>query len=177
MKLPAMKLPSMKMKLPTFPLNRVVRTLQAMFALLVLVMSACVTRWYNEKTPLPTPPQTTFLLAAACWSLISLVAVELLPRFLPHVSKPYLLLPFDLTNTLFYLGGLAALTVFMGQLVVCWTFVCYAAQADVAASAASFAIWSASAFLTVKDLINERKTKGGRGSAGRGEMVGEKEVV
>jgi hypothetical protein len=100
-----------------------------------------------------------------------------IPTPIHPVSKPYLLLPFDLTNTLFYLGGLAALTVFMGQLVVCWTFVCYAAQADVAASAASFAIWSASAFLTVKDMIKERKAKGARSSAGRGEMVGEKEVV
>ncbi|KAL1843007.1 hypothetical protein VTJ49DRAFT_3484 [Mycothermus thermophilus] len=165
MKLPSMKFPAMKTKLPTFPLNRVVRTMQAMFALLVLVLSASgkiawgdkITRWYHAMTPLPTPAQTTFLLAVAAWSLISLIAIELLPRFLPQVPRSHLTLPFDLTNTLFYLGGLAALAVFMSQLVVCWTFVCLAAQADVAAAAASFAFWSASAFLTVRDMIKDRR--------------------
>ncbi|KAL2265641.1 hypothetical protein VTJ83DRAFT_6741 [Remersonia thermophila] len=157
MKMPAMKLPAMKIKLATFPLNRVVRTMQAMFALLVLALSASVTQWYHASTPLPSPVETNFLLAVAVWSLISLIAVELLPRFLPQAPRAHLILPFDLTNTLFYLGGFAALAVFMSRLVVCWTFVCYAAQADVAAAAASFAIWSASAFLSVRDMIKERR--------------------
>lgn len=63
---------------------------------------------------------------------------------------------------MFWFAGFVALSVFLSNLLFCRGAVCRAAQADVAFSSFSFAIWAASAVLTGQELIKLR-----RGAAAR----------
>ncbi len=156
--------------------------------------------WYNTSTTLASPSSINFLIFGAAWSFISLVCIEVLPRFLPRsthpllpnpflayplthppcsVPKPYIAAPFDITNTLFYFSGFVSLAVFLQGLLFCRGDVCHAAQADVAFGAFSFLMWGASATLTALDVLKTRRQGGGSGGrprAGTGAMPGMKEA-
>ncbi|KAG7294282.1 hypothetical protein NEMBOFW57_004353 [Staphylotrichum longicolle] len=165
----------MKLTSMSFPLILIVRVIQGVFAALVLVLSSFVAHWYNTTTTLASPSPINFLIFGAIWSYISLVCIEILPRFLPRVPKAYVAAPFDLTNALFYFSGFVALAVFLQGLLFCRGDVCHAAQADVAFGAFSFAVWSASAALTALEVLKVRRQGGGGGGGagmGGGRQVG-----
>ncbi|KAH6622875.1 membrane-associating domain-containing protein [Chaetomium tenue] len=174
----------MKLTSMSFPLMLLIRISQGVFALLVIILSGFVANWYTTTTPFPSPSQVNFLLFSGVWSLISIACIELLPRFLPRVPKPYITAPFDLTNALFHLAGFSAHAAFLNGLLFCHGDVCHAAQASVAFAAFSFAVWSASAALTVMEAVKVRRAAGGGGGgagrpAGTGAMPwpGKKEAI
>ncbi|AEO61870.1 hypothetical protein MYCTH_27099, partial [Thermothelomyces thermophilus ATCC 42464] len=136
----------MKLANLSFPLMVILRSIQGLFALLVLILSAIVANWYNTSTKYLPPSQISFLLFAAVWSILSIT---------------YIAASLDLTNTLFYLAGFAALAAFLNSLLFCRGDVCRAAQADVAFGAFSFATWAASAALTCTEVVRARRAGGG----------------
>ena len=90
-------------------LTVVLRVIQGVFALVVLALSSFgkhpsfltshwniittntdlpVVQWYNATTVLSSPSELNFLIFAALWSLLSLLSIELLPRFFPRGSSP-----------------------------------------------------------------------------------------
>ncbi|KAL2179914.1 uncharacterized protein P884DRAFT_176489, partial [Thermothelomyces heterothallicus CBS 202.75] len=140
----------MKLANLSFPLMVILRTIQGLFALLVLILSAIVANWYNTSTNYLPPSQISFLLFAAVWSILSIFCIE-----------TYIAASLDLTNTLFYLAGFAALAAFLNSLLFCRGDVCRAAQADVAFGAFSFATWAASAALTCTEVVRARRAGGG----------------
>ncbi|KAK4146535.1 membrane-associating domain-containing protein [Dichotomopilus funicola] len=162
----------MKLTNLSFPLITILRATQGVFAALILILSAFVANWYNTTTPSPSPSQVNFLLFGAVWSMLSLAAIELLPRFLTRIPKPYLTLPLDILNALFYLAGFAALAAFLQGLLFCRGDVCHAAQADVAFGAFSFAVWTATAVLSGKEALRVRRTGGIGSGAAQGPLAG-----
>ncbi|KAK3293392.1 membrane-associating domain-containing protein [Chaetomium fimeti] len=153
----------MKLANMSFSLMLLIRVCQGVFALLVLILSGFVANWYRTTTSLPSPSQINFLLFGAIWSFISLACIEILPRFLPRIPKPYIAAPLDLTNALFHLAGFAALAAFLSGLLFCHGDVCHTAQAAAAFSAFSFAVWSASAVLTCLEALKIKRGAGGGG--------------
>ncbi|KAK4235605.1 membrane-associating domain-containing protein [Achaetomium macrosporum] len=149
----------------SLPLPLIIRVTQGVFALIVLSLSGFVAHWYNTVTAFPSPPEINFLIFGAIWSWLSLVCIEVLPRFLPRTPKAYIAAPFDLTNTLFWFSGCIALSVFLGKLFFCRGSVCHAARADVAFGAFSFIIWAVSTLLTALEIVRARR---GHGHAGTG---------
>ncbi|KAH6848382.1 membrane-associating domain-containing protein [Chaetomium sp. MPI-CAGE-AT-0009] len=156
----------MKLANMSFPLMLLIRVSQGVFALLVIILSGYVANWYRTATAFPSPSQVNFLIFGGAWSFISLACIELLPRFLPRIPKPYIAAPLDLTNALFHLAGFAALAGFLGGLLFCHGDVCHAAQAAAAFSAFSFAVWSASAALTYLEALKIRRGGVPAGSGG-----------
>ncbi|EAQ83932.1 predicted protein [Chaetomium globosum CBS 148.51] len=142
----------MKLTSMSFPLMPLIRISQGVFALLVIILSGFVANWYTSTTPLPSPSQVTFLLFSEGLS-----------------PNPYITAPFDLTNALFHLAGFSAHAAFLNGLLFCRGDVCHAAQASVAFAAFSFAVWSASAALTVLEAVKVRRAGAG---AGAGAAVG-----
>jgi len=98
-----MKLPTMSLSMP-LPVILILRITQGVFALLVLSLSGFgkttkgllpywkergltripVAHWYNTTTTLPSPSSINFLIFGSVWSFLSLVCIQILPRFLPR---------------------------------------------------------------------------------------------
>ncbi|KAM0528068.1 hypothetical protein ACHAPS_002298 [Verticillium nonalfalfae] len=127
------------------------RVVQAFLAMAVLVLSAfAVANWYNVSTLTASPPQINFLIVSPLISLLSIVYLEVVPRYAPRASHPWAAMACEFINTLFYFAGFIALSVFLGRLRFCRGSVCGAARADAIFAAAQFVAWSASAALTGK---------------------------
>ncbi|RXG47072.1 hypothetical protein VDGE_20144 [Verticillium dahliae] len=126
------------------------RVVQAFLAMAVLVLSAYVANWYNVSTLTASPPQINFLIVSPLISLLSIVYLEVVPRYAPRASHPWVAMACEFINTLFYFAGFIALSVFLGRLRFCRGSVCGAARADAVSAAAQFVAWSASAALTGK---------------------------
>jgi hypothetical protein len=199
-------------------LTVLLRVIQGVFALVVLALSSfgkhpsptpclniittntnlSVVQWYNATTVLSSPSELNFLIFAALWSLLSLLSIELLPRFFPRgtssppplvivsppqppyirlptpVPKTHLTLPIELANALFYISGFLALCVFLSRLLFCRGPPCHAAQADAAFASFSFARGAGAAVSTVLVVVKARRWGGcgGLGHVGTGAMPG-----
>ncbi|KAI1179649.1 hypothetical protein F4777DRAFT_440882 [Nemania sp. FL0916] len=134
---------------------RGLRVAQFTLAFVVLGLSAYVAHWCNVKAMTSTPPQIGWLLFVSLFSIISTGVLEGLPRFAPRFFHPYTILSIEFSNALFYLAGFLALSTFMGKLLFCHGSVCGAARADVAFCTFEFLLWTASAFLTTRDLFKK----------------------
>lgn len=141
------------------------RIAQGILALVVLSLSAYVAFWYNRETLSSSPTQINFLIFVPIFSFISILYLEITPRYVPKASHPYGHLAFETANLLFYVGGFAALTIFLNKLLFCRGPVCAAARADVVFSAFGWILWVGSTtMLTIEifkgGLIGKSETKG-----------------
>ncbi|KAK0740229.1 marvel domain-containing protein, partial [Schizothecium vesticola] len=118
-----------------------VRGIQVLFSLTVMILSAYVANWYNTSTIIASPPHVNAMLVSAIFSLLSVALLELLPKFVPFFSNPYLHLAIESANALFWLGSGVALAVFLGRLLSCRGGVCAAAQADAVFAYVMFVAW------------------------------------
>ncbi|KAK4186601.1 marvel domain-containing protein, partial [Podospora australis] len=135
------------------------RIVQGLFAVVVLILSSFVAHWYSVKTVISSPSQINFLLFGALWSFLSLTYLELIPRFLPRLSNPYVSLGVEFTNVLFWFSGFVSLADFLSKLLFCRGAVCHSAQADVAFAAMLWIVWTASASLRAKDVFKAGLSK------------------
>ncbi|KAI0013311.1 membrane-associating domain-containing protein [Xylariaceae sp. FL0662B] len=131
------------------------RAAQIFFALIVMALSAYVANWYNVDTLTSSPSQVNFLLFSSLFTMVSILYLELTPRFAPRVSHPYAAMSLEILNALFYLGGFIALAVFMSRLLFCRGSVCGSAKADIAFGAIEFLLWTGSAVLMGKDVFSK----------------------
>ncbi|KAJ2904961.1 hypothetical protein MKZ38_006826 [Zalerion maritima] len=130
-------------------LHLVVRCLQAASAMTVLGLSAYVATWYNRDTLTASPSQVNFLVFVPCWSIISLLYLEVTPKFAPRIANPYASIFFEATNFLFYVAGAGALGHFLARLLFCRGMVCTVAHADAGIAGALAVMW----FYTMGTLI------------------------
>ncbi|CZR54048.1 uncharacterized protein PAC_03931 [Phialocephala subalpina] len=129
------------------------RIAQGIFAIVVMGLSAYVAHWYDSDTLTASPSQINFLIFVPLFSFLSLVYLELSPRFMAKVSHPYGHLGLSLLNVLFYFAGFIALAVFLGKLLFCRGSVCAAARADAVFAAFSWMLWTASTALLALDMF------------------------
>ncbi|TDZ25070.1 hypothetical protein C8034_v001605 [Colletotrichum sidae] len=140
------------------------RIVQGSLALVILALSAYVANWYNMDTMTSSPTQVNFLVFVPIWSFLSILYLEVVPRFAPRASHPWGAVAFELLNVLFYFAGFIALAVFLSKLLFCRGAVCAAARADTVLAALQFALWSGTALLMVKDVFKtgfRKPTAGG----------------
>ncbi|KAF8854397.1 hypothetical protein BDZ45DRAFT_693440 [Acephala macrosclerotiorum] len=129
------------------------RIAQGIFAIVVMGLSAYVAHWYDNDTLTASPSQINFLIFVPIFSVLSLVYLELSPRFMAKVSHPYGHFGFSLLNVLFYFAGFIALAVFLGKLLFCRGSVCAAARADAVFAAFNWMLWTASTALLALDMF------------------------
>ncbi|KAI0137350.1 membrane-associating domain-containing protein [Xylariales sp. AK1849] len=129
------------------------RGVQLVMAVVVLGLSAYIANWYNVDTMTKSPSQVNWLLFSSLWTIISVLYLELTPKFVPRASHPMASLGVEASNVLFYFAGFIALSVFISKLLFCRGTVCGAARADVAFGAIEFLVWTASAIFTAREVF------------------------
>ncbi|KAM3078175.1 hypothetical protein ACMFMG_002529 [Clarireedia jacksonii] len=134
------------------------RIFQAVFAVVVLGLSGYVAHWYDVDTLTSSPSQINFLIFVPLFTIISILYLEIAPRFMTRASHPYIHLAFELLNVLFYFAGFVALSVFLSKLLFCRGSVCAAARADVAFGAFSWLLWCGTTAILALEMF-----KGGMG--------------
>jgi len=129
------------------------RIAQGVFAIVVLGLSAYVAHWYDADTLTASPSQINFLIFAPLFTFISVLYLEITPRFLTKASHPYIHFAFELLNVQFYFAGFIALAVFLGKLLFCRGSVCYAARADAVFAAFSWLLWMGSTTILAMEIF------------------------
>lgn len=133
--------------------NIAIRVLQGLLAGANLGLSAYVVHWFRIGTSQSPPNSVDFLLLASIFSVLSILYLELSPRYLHRLHHPYASLVVEGLNTVFYFAGFIAFVVFLGNLTFCQGTVCSASRGDAVAAAAAFCAWIASTILRAKHMI------------------------
>jgi len=129
------------------------RIAQGIFAVIILGLSAYVAHWYDADTLTASPSQIDFLIFVPLFSFISIVYLEVTPRFFARASHPFAHLTFEIINSLFYFSGFIALAVFLGKLLFCRGSVCAAARADAIFAAFSWILWTGSTVILALEIF------------------------
>ncbi|KAG8423233.1 hypothetical protein J3459_008431 [Metarhizium acridum] len=129
------------------------RALQGILAAANLGLSAYVINWYRTLTSQSADGSVSFLLAASVMSILSILYLELAPRFVSRLAHPYAALAVQGLNTALYFAAFIALAVYVGNLTFCEGSVCRASRADAVVAAGAFCAWIASTILTAKHMI------------------------
>lgn len=114
-----------------------------------------VVNWYLARTSHSPPSPFNFLLFAPSFSIVSVLYLELCPRYerSAWASHPYLSLAVEATNTVFYFGGFIAVAILLSRLVFCEGTVCAVARATSVLAAAEFVAWIATTMMQAKDIF------------------------
>lgn len=135
------------------------RAAQTTCAFILLGLSASVAHWYMVDAKAASPSQINWLLVCSVYTIISVLYLELSPRFMPKLCKPFIAVSVEAVNTLFCFAGFIALSVFISQLLFCRGNVCATAKASVAFAAFEFLLWSASTFLMAREVFKGSSIK------------------
>ncbi|GAB0139108.1 hypothetical protein EsDP_00007323 [Epichloe bromicola] len=133
--------------------NIALRVLQGFLAAANLGLSAFVVNWYRMGTSQSPPNSVGFILFASIFSLLSILYLELSPRYFRRFFHPYASLAVEGLNTVFYFAGFIAFVVYIGSLTFCRGNVCSASRGDAVVAAGAFCAWIASTILTAKQMI------------------------
>ncbi|KAI9871293.1 MAG: hypothetical protein M1830_008989 [Pleopsidium flavum] len=95
------------------------RAIQALFALIVLGLTAYVAHWYRDDTVYASPSQVNFLIFTSLWTLLALAYLTLTPWLAPRASHKFAILAVEALTMLFWFAGFIALAVFVSRLLVC----------------------------------------------------------
>ncbi|QSZ34530.1 hypothetical protein DSL72_006124 [Monilinia vaccinii-corymbosi] len=134
-----------------------IRMAQAIFAIVILGLSGYINHWFNKDTLTASPSEINFLVFVPVFTLLSILYLELAPRFMSRASHPYAHLAFELLNVLFYFAGFISLSVFISKLLFCRGSVCGAARADAVFGAFNWLLWMGSSTIVALEMF-----KGGR---------------
>ncbi|KAG6067388.1 hypothetical protein E4U32_003840 [Claviceps aff. humidiphila group G2b] len=129
------------------------RLLQTLLAVGTLGVSAYVVNWHRTITSQTPPGSIDYLLSASIISMVSILYLEISPRFFRRVAHPYATLTVEGLNTVLYFAGFIAIAVHVGSLTLCNSTACRATRGDSVLAAAGFCAWIASATLTAKQMI------------------------
>ncbi|KND94501.1 hypothetical protein TOPH_00876 [Tolypocladium ophioglossoides CBS 100239] len=129
------------------------RVFQGLLAAANLGLSAYVINYYLVGTKRAGPGSLNFLVFASCFSMLSILYLELAPKVYQRAAHPYAALGVEATNTVFYFAGFIAYAVFLGGLALCHGTVCTAGRIDSVVAAAAFCAWIASTILTAKGMF------------------------
>lgn len=140
------------MRLDTSRATLILRVLQAIFAIVVLGLTGygkfslpstlplqskkltplppIVAHWWSSYWHTSSPPQISFLLFTAIWTLLALTYLLIIPHRFSNtlLADPKLVLAVEAVTMLFWFAGFVALAVFLADRV-CFGRVCAAAKA------------------------------------------------
>lgn len=110
------------------------------------------------RTSHSPPSSFNFLLFAPSFSIISVLYLELCPRYATWATHPFLSLAVEATNTIFYFGGFIAVAILLSRLVFCEGTVCAVARATSILAAAEFVSWIVTTMMQAKDIFKNGVT-------------------
>ncbi|MCJ1307255.1 hypothetical protein MMC25_000901 [Agyrium rufum] len=125
------------------------RAAQALFAIIVLGLSASVANYYPTRSfgATTSPSQINFLIFNAVWTLLFLVYSSIVPVYLPRLANKFAILALETLTMLFWFAGFVALAVFVSSLSICSGNVCRSAQAAIVFAAFEWLLFVASTAL------------------------------
>ncbi|KAG6015521.1 hypothetical protein E4U43_005160 [Claviceps pusilla] len=130
------------------------RALQGLLAAGNLCLSAMVVHWYHANTSVAPPRSVDFLLSASIISVVSILYLELSPRFFHNLTHPYMFLAVEGLNSILYFAGFIAIAIHLGSLALCSKGNrCSVSRANSVVAAGAFCVWIASTILTAKRMI------------------------
>lgn len=112
-----------------------------------------VINWYLIRSSVAPPSSFTFLTFAPIFSLLSLLYLQLSPRYFPLYTNPWVSLAIEFLNTVFYFAGFIALAVFLSKLLFCNGTVCAVGRATSIVAAAEFSCWIATLMMEAKTIF------------------------
>ncbi|PHH53712.1 hypothetical protein CFIMG_005261RA [Ceratocystis fimbriata CBS 114723] len=118
------------------------RGLQAVLALVVLILAMVVSQFYNTRTEFSAPSQVNFLIFVPLFSFLSLVYLEVLPRMAPQLLYPFISFTVEGLNAVFYFSGFTALSVFISRLSFCLGSICTTARMAAVCGGIEFVLWT-----------------------------------
>ncbi|KAI5457975.1 hypothetical protein BGZ63DRAFT_416439 [Mariannaea sp. PMI_226] len=131
----------------------ILRGLQVALGLTSIGLSSYVVHWFMMSSRTSSPAPFNFLIFISVFSILSVIYLEVVPRFAPRFSHSYIAITIEMVNTAFYFGGFIALAVFISNLRFCSGTVCSAGRADTVVSAAQFTSWIATTILMAKEMF------------------------
>ncbi|KAF2228861.1 hypothetical protein EV356DRAFT_456887 [Viridothelium virens] len=133
------------------------RVVQAVFAIIVLGLTAYVANWWGGFWHAMSPSEVNFLIFSSVWSLLALVYLVLAPWRFPDAAHKFGILAAEAVTMIFWFAGFIALAVFLSNRE-CWGHVCSAAKAAAAFSAFEWAVFVATTTFAVIHVIRTRNT-------------------
>ena len=116
-----------------------------------------------------SPAEVDFIVFSSVWSILSLVALIVIPWKMAHMAENgimrFVLLGVEGLATLFWLSGFIALAVFLSDRI-CFGTVCSVAKAGTALSAFEFVLFAVTMVFAVLKVF-----RGGRSSGARNPKV------
>ncbi|KAK4216258.1 membrane-associating domain-containing protein [Rhypophila decipiens] len=142
------------------------RAAQLAMSVVVLGLSGYVASWYNNDMATASPGQINFLIFASLYSILSIVCLEVIPKFVPRASNPYVSLGVEFTNVVFWFAGFVSLAVFLSRLLFCRGSVCAAARADTAFGALLWILWTVTQVFLALDVFKSGFRRRGSSASG-----------
>ncbi|KAI9689384.1 MAG: hypothetical protein M1822_010035 [Bathelium mastoideum] len=133
------------------------RIAQAVFAIIVLGLTAYVANWWGGYWRAMSPSEINFLIFASVWSILALIYLVVAPWKFPVAAHKFGILAAEAVTMIFWFAGFIALAVFLSDRV-CFGHVCSAAKAAAAFAAFEWAVFAATTALAVIHVVRTRNT-------------------
>ncbi|KAI9815690.1 MAG: hypothetical protein M1827_002086 [Pycnora praestabilis] len=133
------------------------RIVQALFALIVLALTAYVAHWFHEVGA-SSPSQDNFLLFSSIWTFLALAYLTLTPWMMPSLAHKFGVLAVEAITMLFWFAGFIALAVYInGNLFdFCSGGVCSAIKAACVFGAFEWLLFLATTVLAALHVFRSR---------------------
>lgn len=141
----------------------ILRIVQALFAIIVLGLSAYAVSQYNALNDnyyyAVSPSRLNFMVFVSLWTLLVVTFITVASRFVPKLSHPFVVLALDALTMLFWFAGFIALAVSVSAFgAICYGHLCDSMRAATAFGAFEWLLFAAT---TVLGALNFRKGHSG----------------
>ncbi|KAF7186088.1 hypothetical protein HII31_12615 [Pseudocercospora fuligena] len=133
------------------------RVAQAVFAIIVLGLTAYVANWWSGYWHSYSPSQINYLIFCAVWTILALLYLIIVPwRFSETgAHHKFAILAVESVTMIFWFAGFIALAVFLSDRV-CFGHVCSAAKAACVFAAFAWATFAATTAMAVLHVFRTR---------------------
>ncbi|MCJ1224256.1 hypothetical protein MMC12_000900 [Toensbergia leucococca] len=137
------------------------RAAQALFAIIVLGLTAYVADWFNDLSygyNDISPSQVNFLIFTSAWTLLATLYLALSPVYFSAFAHKFAILAVDALTMLFWFAGFIALSVWIGDLDLCWGSICNDLKAAAVFAAFEWLLFAATTVLAAMHVFSTRGT-------------------
>lgn len=133
------------------------RVTQAVFAIIILGLSAYVANWWQGWWHIHSPNQVNYIIFCAVWTILALLYLIIVPwRFSETVAHhKFAILGVEAVTMIFWFAGFIALAVFLSDRV-CFGSVCSAAKAADVFAAFSWVLFAVTTAMAVMHVMRTR---------------------
>ncbi|KAF2462384.1 membrane-associating domain-containing protein [Lineolata rhizophorae] len=138
------------------------RIAQAVFAVVILGLSAFVSDWWNFQWRSISPTEVNFLIFSSVWTILALAYLVVAPWRFPVAAHKFAILGVECLTMLFWFAGFIAIAVFLTDRD-CFGSVCSAAKAGIVFAAFEWLVFAATSIMAIVHVWRTRKSGGEKG--------------